>query len=56
MSDYVPPLKDMRFVIKELIGLDQFAIDTHTHGTPTAHDEFRRAVHQPRTMLSRGPL
>ena len=25
MSDYVPPLKDMRFVIKELIGLEQFA-------------------------------
>ena len=24
MSDYVPPLKDMRFVIKELIGLKQF--------------------------------
>jgi len=25
MSEYVPPLKDMRFVIKELIALDQFA-------------------------------
>ena len=24
MSDYVPPLKDMRFVIKDLIGLEQF--------------------------------
>ena len=25
MSDYVPPLKEMQFVIKELIGLEQFA-------------------------------
>ena len=40
MSDYAPPLKDMRFVIKELIGLEQFAgLDGLDELTPELVDQ-----------------